>query len=258
MKEPVFEYSIKVLLIGEARETQELLGDTLKAVGYDSSVVETVNEAIAVLERSSVDLVICDPRRVDGSWSDFLEYVKRRKTRVPVIFITDHNDKDKNKYLKAGTDGILTKPFRISKAEELIAATLLNYDKLSIIPEKKSKKILVADDDEAILSVLNNALTILGYDTVLAKSGEKALEKFKKDLFDILITDYMMPGLSGKELISAVKEIKPDLPVIMITGYPLAYPPDAAKLEGIDAYLAKPFRIKQLKEVISRLLQEGD
>ena len=157
-----------------------------------------------------------------------------------------------------GVDGILTKPFRINQVEELIAATLLDYDKSSIITEKKSKKIMVVDDDDAILSIMNSALKILGYDVVLADSGEKALEEFHKDYFDILITDYMMPGLSGKELITAVKKIKPDIPVIMITGYPLAYPPGVAKSEGIDAYLLKPFRINQLMDVISRLLPDED
>ena len=116
----------------------------------------------------------------------------------------------------------------------------------------------MVDDDEAILSVLSKALMILGYDVVIARSGEEALEKFKKEQFDILITDYMMPGLSGKELIAVVKKMKPDIPIIMITGYPLAYPPDVAKSEGIDAYLLKPFRINQLRDVISKLLSDDD
>jgi CheY-like chemotaxis protein len=68
----------------------------------------------------------------------------------------------------------------------------------------------------------------------------------------------MMPGLTGKELISAVKEIKPDFPAIMITGYPLAFPPGIAKLEGIDAYLVKPFRINQLQDLITRLLPDDN
>ena len=253
MEKPSFEYSITILLIGEDKNVEELLSDTLKAVGYNTVMADSVDEARGVLEKSKVDLIIADPGRFSDSWQELLGST-RRKSRLPIIFITDHEDPKKNNYIEKGVDGVLTRPFRINKVEELISAALLDYDKSSIITEKKSKKIMVVDDDDAILSILNNALAILGYNVVLADSGEKALEEFYKDKIDILITDYMMPGLSGKELIKAVKKIKPDIPVVMITGYPLAYPPDVARSEGIDAYLLKPFRINQLMDVISKLL----
>jgi DNA-binding NtrC family response regulator len=257
MEKPEFEYSIKVLIIGEDKTTDELLSDTLTAIGYQILIVDTMDQAKEILAGRGADLVIGDPRHSGGSWKELLDTTKQR-TELPVIFITDADDPEKNNYLKAGADGILSKPFRIGKIEQLIANTLLEFDKSSAGSGKKLKKILVADDDEAILSILNNALSILGYDTVLARSGDEALEKFKKGKFDILISDFMMPGLTGKELISAVKEIKPDFPAIMITGYPLAFPPGIAKLEGIDAYLVKPFRINQLQDLISRLLPDDN
>lgn len=255
MKKSAFEYSIKILLIGEDKNAEELLSDTLKAVGYNTIVADTAGDARDVLNKSGIDLVIADPGLSDRSWQELLDLAVKN-ARIPIIFITNRDDPQKNKYIEMGADGILTRPFRINQVEELIAATLLNYDKSSIVSGNRFKKIIMVDDDEAILSVLGNALAILGYDTVLARSGEEALEKFKKEQFDILITDYMMPGLSGKELITAVKKIKPDIPVVMITGYPLAYPPGVAKSEGIDAYLFKPFRINQLKDVISKLLPD--
>ncbi len=253
MELPAFEYSIKILLVGEEKDAEELLSDTLRAVGYNIIMVDSLDEAGKVLNESRIDLVIADPGHSAGSWQEFLDKAKR-ELKIPIIFITDRDDPRKSNYMEMGIDSILTRPFRIEKVEELIATTLLDYDKSSIVVEKKSKKIIIADDDEAILSILNNALLVLGYDVVLARSGEKAIEEFYKNDFDMLITDYMMPGLSGKELITAVKKIKPDIPVIMITGYPLAYPPGVAKSEGIDAYLLKPFRINQLMDVVSRLL----
>jgi DNA-binding response OmpR family regulator len=255
MGKSAFEYSITILLIGEDKSAEELLSKTLKAVGYNTITMDSMDGARDVLKKSKIDLIIADPGRFSDSWQELLDS-NRKRSKLPIIFITDRDDPGKNKYIEMGVDGILSRPFRINKVEELISATLLDYDKSSIVTEKKSKKIMVVDDDDTILSILNNALVILGYDVVLADSGEKALEEFHKDKFDILITDYMMPGLSGKELISAVKKIKPDIPVIMITGYPLAYPPEVAKSEGIDAYLLKPFRINQLMDVISKLLPD--
>lgn len=253
MENPEFEYSIRVLIIGEDKDTDELLSDTLTAIGYDTSVVKTMDQAKDILAESGIDLVIGDPRHAGGSWEKLLVFAKE-KPELPVIFITDQDDPDKDEYIKAGADGILSKPFRISKIEQLIANALLNFDKSSTVPEKKSKKVLVADDDESIRSILNNALSILGYDTILAGSGDEALSKFKSGNIDIIITDFMMPGISGKELVAAAKELKPDIPAIMITGYPMAFPPGKAKSEGVDAYLVKPFRINQLQDLISRLL----
>ena len=256
MEDRIFEYSIRVLLIGKSRETNELLADTLKAIGYDTSIVEIVAEAENALNDSRIDLVIGDPRYLDRSWFEFLESMKKRKPDIPVIFIKD-SDPQRKKYINRGADGIIEKPFRIGQIEELITAILLNYDKSSIIPDKRSKRILIADDDEAILSILDNSLKVLGYNTTLSRSGKEALDKFIKADFDLLITDYMMPEMTGKELIASIKRIKSDIPAIMITGYPLAYPPEAARSEGIDAYLVKPFRINQLKEIISKLLPAG-
>jgi len=252
-----FDYSIKVLIIGEDKITVELLGDTLTAIGYGTMVVGTMSEAEEILESSNFDLVIGDPRHSGGSWENFL-HTKKKWPDLPVVFITDSSDPKKNDYIKNGVDGILSKPFRIAKIEQLISNVLLNFDKTASDQNKKSKTALVADDDDSILSILDNALSILGYDTVLAKSGDEALEKFKRTKIDIIITDFMMPGLTGKELIAAAKEIKPDIPTIVITGYPLAFPPGIAKTEGIDAYMVKPFRINQLQELLSRLLPEGE
>jgi DNA-binding response OmpR family regulator len=243
------------LLVGEDENAEELLSDTLKAVGYNTVLLDSFDDAVEELKKPGIDLVIADPGNSTGSWRDFIDSAKKN-TQIPIIFLTDRDDSEKNRYIEAGVDSILTRPFRIEKVEELIGTTLLDFDKASIVTKKKSKKIIVVDDDETILSVLGNALKILGYEIVLTRSGEEALENFKFEKYDLLITDYMMPGLSGKELIAKVKENDPDIPVIMITGYPLAYPPGVAKSEGIDAYLVKPFRINQLMDVISTLLPD--
>ena len=252
-----FDYSIKVLIIGEDKITVDLLSETLTAIGYDTMVVGTMSQAEEILESSKFDLVIGDPRHSGGSWGKFLQ-TKKKRPDLPVIFITESGDREKDDYIRNRADGILSKPFRIAQIEQLISNVLLNFDNTAAGGNKRSKTALVADDDDSILSILNNALSILGYDTVLAKSGDEALEKFKKTKIDIIITDFMMPGLTGKELIAAAKEIKPDIPTIVITGYPLAFPPGMAKTEGIDAYMVKPFRINQLQELLSRLLPEGE
>ena len=64
----------------------------------------------------------------------------------------------------------------------------------------------------------------------------------------------MMPRLNGIQLLQSLKAKYPDLPVVIITGYPLAYPPQKAIQEGASGYIAKPFRINQIDKLLSKIL----
>ena len=85
----------------------------------------------------------------------------------------------------------------------------------------------------------------------------KALEYYKREKFDLLITDYVMPEMSGRELIAQIKAIDSDIPAVVITGYPLVYPAETARAQGIDGYLKKPFRVNHLKEMLGELFAQN-
>ena len=114
MEKSAFAYSIKILLIGEDRKAEELLSDTLKAIGYDTSIVDSFDDAMKSMESANFDMVIADPANSSGSWQDFL-IATRNKNGLPIIFITDPDDSEKSNYFEKGVDSILTKPFRIKK-----------------------------------------------------------------------------------------------------------------------------------------------
>ncbi|MCX6739613.1 MAG: response regulator [Candidatus Parcubacteria bacterium] len=80
------------------------------------------------------------------------------------------------------------------------------------------KQILLVDDEEYVRKAICRALRKLGVEFIQAESGEKALILLQKQQFDLLITDHKMPGMTGLELISKVKETYPALPVILISG----------------------------------------
>jgi two-component system response regulator FlrC len=72
--------------------------------------------------------------------------------------------------------------------------------------------------------------------------------------FDLVVTDIRMPELNGIELLQAIKSRYPEMPVVIITGYPLAYPPEKASTEGAAGYIAKPFRINQIDKLLGKIL----
>ena len=117
-------------------------------------------------------------------------------------------------------------------------------------------KILVVDDEVPVCRSIASALEPEGYLVDQALSGEEALQKEGENRYDVIIADLMMPGMSGMDLLRAVKEKRQDIVVIMITGYPaMKTAVQAVKLGAFD-YLPKPFAPSELRSLISRALEK--
>jgi len=119
-------------------------------------------------------------------------------------------------------------------------------------PENK-KTILVVEDDQAVLSTLAKHLEFLGYNVITASDGMEGLKLIENSNFDLVITDIVMPYVSGLGVVTECKTKKPHIPVIAITGY--GKEPEAAALERkADLVLSKPVKMAVLKEYIEKLM----
>lgn len=116
--------------------------------------------------------------------------------------------------------------------------------------------ILLVDDELIILESLGMDLRAEGYEVTSADSGENAIAALEKSRFDLVITDLMMEGLDGIQVLKRAKSIYPALPVIILTGYgDMTSAIDALRL-GADDYLLKPCEIDELLFRISRCLEK--
>ncbi len=115
-------------------------------------------------------------------------------------------------------------------------------------------RILVVDDDEAIRSLLNDYLVALGYDVTTANDGQDALKKFIPDVFDCVISDLMMPNVSGFELLKKIRMQDKKVFFIVITGSPSIDSAVNAIKEGGNDYLVKPFHMEDIRIKIERAL----
>ena len=114
--------------------------------------------------------------------------------------------------------------------------------------------ILVVDDDQQVRATIRRGLTALGYAVRDAASGEEALALIGEQKPQLVVLDYMMPGMDGAETAREIARIDPDLPVIFSTGHAaLRYLRQAAG-EGISI-LEKPFTLTELDQLISDILQ---
>ncbi len=116
------------------------------------------------------------------------------------------------------------------------------------------EKILIVDDNPHMSSLLNDVLDMLGYQGSCVADGEEALEILKGQKFALVITDFCMPRMDGGELLAKIRQEYPSLPVVVITGYSKEALSDPDKLKGVDGFLIKPFKVKEIEDVLQKLV----
>jgi PAS domain S-box-containing protein len=119
-----------------------------------------------------------------------------------------------------------------------------------------SERILFVDDEQPIVDIAKQMVEQLGYSVVTRTSSLEALELFrtKPDEFDLVITDMTMPNMTGEELANELMFIRPDIPIILCTGFSRSVTEKKAKAMGIQAFIMKPILRQELAETIREVL----
>jgi CheY-like chemotaxis protein len=116
--------------------------------------------------------------------------------------------------------------------------------------------VLVVEDDESVRMTVSELLDACGLDVVEAERGEEALKLFKQasQRFDLLLTDIVMPGMSGWELAEEIKRVKPGIKVIYASGYSKSEMGERHELGPGDAFLQKPISMVGLRATLEEIL----
>lgn len=118
------------------------------------------------------------------------------------------------------------------------------------------RRILVVDDEPFVCDAVKMMLTSDGHIVETANSGREALSLLDNHEFDVIVADYLMPGMRGDQLAAAVKARAPNLPVIIITAYAETLESSNNPQLGADCILSKPFCLQDMREAITRVLLE--
>ena len=118
--------------------------------------------------------------------------------------------------------------------------------------------ILIVDDEDYILDACKAMMTQLGYRTILAHSGEEAIKIFRREnrRIDMIILDMIMPGMDGLTAYECLKEIDPDVKVLLSSGYSLTGAVKDILNKGCDEYIQKPFSLSQISRITRELLDK--
>lgn len=120
------------------------------------------------------------------------------------------------------------------------------------------QRVLLAEDDEAIRRTLQSLLELKGFDVKFAEDTSSTIELLSEHDFDLLISDYLMPGGGGREILRYLQEAGKDPAVIMITGLADDQLFQELGRSGVDRCLSKPFRLASLIETIEEVMSERE
>jgi len=122
------------------------------------------------------------------------------------------------------------------------------------------ERILFVDDEEMLVQLGKEMLTGMGYEVVERAGSLEALELFQSrpDRFDLVITDMTMPSMTGIELAQEIMRIRPDMPIILCTGFSEAITPEKAKALGLREFIMKPIIKNEIAEAIRRVLNQKE
>ena len=139
-----------------------------------------------------------------------------------------------------------------------------SLDAASVLRDKpKSEyhgKIMFVDDEEPILCVASTILSTYGYQVITFIDSEKAWHAFaaNPEGFDLVITDMTMPSITGAEFAGRIRKVRPNVPIILCSGYSEFMDGEKAAALGIDLFIKKPIKMSALAQSISKLLSSGE
>ncbi|RMF84105.1 MAG: hybrid sensor histidine kinase/response regulator [Nitrospinota bacterium] len=166
----------------------------------------------------------------------------------------------------ASHGGTITVESRVGKGTtftiylpSLTASTETNSSVPEPVP-RGTERILFVDDEEALARLGYQILTHLGYEVTVRTSSLEALEAFRAApyRFDLVITDQTMPQMTGEAFSQAIREIRPDIPIILCTGFSHTMSKEKARQLGINAFLLKPLTTADLGKVIRQVLASAE
>lgn len=237
--------SLKILIVDDNEEFCRNLEDILELRGFTATTAYSGRQALDLANENPFDLVLMDVKMPVMDGVETLKKLKRINPDITVVMVTAYAvDELIREALREGAFGVLSKP--------------LDFDKLfNIIDEATDDGglILVADDDPNLCWNMADVLVKKGYRVDVAKNGSEAIRKTKEKDFDLVLLDMKMPAMNGLEVYLEVRDIRPEVVVIVITGFAHEVKGLAEQTVEQNAYvwLEKPLDLDYLMELIHKI-----
>jgi two-component system, sensor histidine kinase and response regulator len=263
---------LPVLAVDDNSTNRRILQEMLANLGMKPVLAENADAALAALReahkaKQQLGLVLIDAHmpEIDG-FSLAEQIVSLPEFRsVPIIMLTSAGQAgDARRCRELGIAAYLSKPINQAELLEAIAAALSSSQKKSseralvtkhsLRERRLSLRILLAEDNIVNQTLASRLLEKRGHDVTVAGNGKQALAVFEKQAFDAILMDVQMPEMDGFETTAAIRESEKStgrhIPIIAMTAHAMKGDKERCLASGMDGYLSKPIRGKDLFDII--------
>jgi two-component system chemotaxis response regulator CheY len=228
--------------------------------------VSNIKEAISIIEKDGADLVVSALYLEDGTALEILTKMKNTPSSadIPFMLVSSENRPEKlEEFKQAGVAAILPKPFSTQNLARALKASLdmINTEDMDLeLFDVKEVRVLLVDDSTLARNHIRRVLEGLGIARIIeAENGAMALTMLKENTFDLVVTDYNMPEMDGRELSEFIRfnSATAHIPIIMVTSE-AADSLHMANIHqtGVNALCDKPFEVAQVRMLLMSLLEE--
>jgi len=242
---------LKVLVVDDNRDFCRNVSDILELKGYEVVTAYGGLNALELVKKDGFDVVLMDVKMPVMDGVATFKKMKEVAPHIQVIMVSAYAVEELvREALREGAFGALRKP--------------LDFDELFAILERtgagSGAMVLLADDDENLCANVKDILEDRGYRVKVAHDGGMAVEQARKNNFDIMLLDLKMPVLNGLEAYLAIRDFRPDVVAIMITGYQQETSKLAQQALQENAYicLEKPIDMVELVVLLERIKEQKD
>lgn len=240
----------RILVVDDNESFCHNLVDILEMKGYEAVAAYDGSKALELVEQDGFDLVLMDVKMPVMNGVESFKKIKEIAPATAVIMITAHAVEDLvREALKEGAFGFLKKPLDFDELFELIERATGN-----------GAMILVVDDDKDLCAGLQDVLQDKGCRVSVAHDGDAAVEKAVKNDFDIMLIDLKLPPLNGLEIYLTIRDFRPHVVAVIITGYGKELDSLAQQALQKNAYtcLEKPIDMDELLALVARIKEQKD
>jgi two-component system chemotaxis response regulator CheY len=256
---------LSILLVEPSAMQQKVISkhlaeENVSQVMFANSVAEAVKKAAS----SQPDLIASAMHFKDGTALDLVSQLKANPATEELPFMlvsSEHRKEQLEDFRQAGVVAILPKPFSrdhlataINSTIDLLTAEELELDYFDVA----SLRVLVVDDSRMARNFVSRVLTGLGIQYITtAENGAEAIALLKENMYDLVVTDYNMPEVNGRELTEYIRNESEQshIPVLMVSSE--ANDTHLANIEqsGVNAMCDKPFEPSNVRQILYRLLE---
>jgi DNA-binding response OmpR family regulator len=280
---------MRILVIDDDENVRNVIAEYLNADGHDVDAADGPAAGLRKIKAGHYDVIITDRAMPEMSGDQLALRAKRMAPHVPILMVTGFGEfMNINGERPEGVEEVIPKPVTMDALREAIArVSALNASRISTgstmtevtnpadgaatptecepadeprvgpVRRKGGPKILVADDNPAVLETVQTYLESRGFEVGTALDGNRALEMAETGAFDVLILDVHMPVYTGVEVLKMIRKrlLRHPIKVIALTADSHWALRDEMLSNGVDCYLIKPLVMSQLEKEIRKLLE---